>query len=1020
MNNRWLTVFQKGKFVTTTRVTLDVLWNILLFFIVLGLILAFFLGGLGIGYFASLTEDLEESDRDTLERQIYNYEETSHIYFANNVHMGVMRSDLHREEVELENISQHLKDAIKATEDEYFDTHNGVVPKAIFRALFQEFGNSDSQSGGSTLTQQLIKSQILTNEVSFERKAKEILIALRLENFFEKDEIFEAYLNIVPFGRDSSGRNVAGIQAAAQGLFDVDASELNVAQAAYLAGMPQSPFAYTPFDNGGNVKSEDGLEAGLERQRIVLSRMHREGLIDEQTYEEALNYDVIGNLTDKKESTISDYPFLTFEIERRAIDHMTEVLAEEEGYSMDELEENGELLEQFEIRAERALRQNGYEIHTTIDKDIYDVFQDVTKEYSHFVPTKTVTRYNEDGDSMDVEMPVEAGAMLRDNKTGAIIAFVGGRDYERSKINHATYHKRPNGSTMKTLYGYAPAIDMGIISPGSPLADVKFGPALEAQYGGWGPTNYISTSYSGLVSAREALRDSDNVPAARLAHDLTNRKGRQNDLSNYLSNMGFDREQFPPGRMVTPLVLGSDYVTLEDTTNGYSVLANGGKYKESYMIEKITDREGNIVFEHESEEVEVFSPQTAYLTIDILRDVVTSGTATYARNRLNNPSVDWAGKTGTSNDKMDALFISSNPNVTLGTWIGYDEYDANGDGTVSDSERENYMNLDVGCSGCISYSSRNLGFWAQLVNAATEVNPELMAPQERHQSPGGIVSRSYCQLSGLLPSDECRELGLVKTDLFNVNHVPSKADDSVTDGQYVQIGDEYYEAIDQTPEEFVEEGFFLKPGFMEEQGWDDIEDISELVPDNEAFENLVVPEDGPPEDDGAPSAPRGVQMNGSTLTWSEQGGDVIGYRVYMKDAEDAEFELIDDTKEPGVKVSNNRIYAVKSVDFYGHESDFSSSITYGTIEEPEDEEDEEKDKDEDKDKDKDKDNDDKEDEGNGNGGDNGGGSNDDDNEGEDNGGEDNNGNEDDNEDDSNNDDSTAFLDSTHHYRHLLF
>lgn len=170
----------------------------------------------------------------------------------------------------------------------------------------------------------------------------------------------------------------------------------------------------------------------------------------------------------------------------------------------------------------------------------------------------------------------------------------------------------------------------------------------------------------------------------------------------------------------------------------------------------------------------MFSPQTAYLTTDILRDVVTSGTATYARSRLNNPYVDWAGKTGTSNDKMDALFIGYNPNVTLGTWIGYDEYDANGDGTVSAYERERVMNLEAGCSGCIGYSSRNLGFWAELVNAATEVKPKLMAPDQRHQSPGGIVSRSYCQLSGLLPSKECQELGLVKTDLFNVNHVPTK------------------------------------------------------------------------------------------------------------------------------------------------------------------------------------------------------------------------------------------------------
>ncbi|SEQ37922.1 transglycosylase domain-containing protein [Piscibacillus halophilus] len=948
--NKWLSVFQEGRFVSTTRITLDVIWNIILFFLVLGFIVAFFLGGLGVGYFASLTEDLEASDREEMGKQIYNYEETSNIYFANNVHMGKLRSDLHREEVKLEEVSDHLKDAIKATEDEYFETHNGVVPKAIFRALFQEFSNADMQSGGSTLTQQLIKSQILTNEVSFERKAKEILVALRLERFFEKDEIFEAYLNIVPFGRDSSGRNIAGVQAAAQGLFDVDADELNIAQAAFIAGLPQSPSVYTPFDNGGNLKSEEDLQPGLERQRIVLSRMLREEIIDEETYEEALDYDVIGNLTDKKESTISDYPFLTFEIEDRAIEQMTKVLAEEDGYTMEELQENDKLLEQYEIRAERDLRQNGYEIHTTIDKDIYDAFQQVTREYPYFEPTRTVYRYDEENDEqIEIEMPVEAGAMLKDNRTGAILAFTGGRDFERSEINHFSYHQRPNGSTMKPFW-YASAIDMGIASPGSPLADVKFGNQLVNELGGWSPSNYISGSQSGIVSAREALKDSDNLPASRLAIDMLNRKGRHEELSNYLNNMGFDGNEFAPNRLYAPGVLGPVYVSLEETTNAFSVFANGGKFKDSYMIEKITDGDGNTIYEHETNELDVFSPQTAYLTLDILRDVLTQGTATYARGQLSNPSVDWAGKTGTSNGWMDALFVGTNPNVTLGTWIGYDEYDINGDGQVSEHEKE-VMNLN-NCRNCsLSYSQRNLGYWSSLVNAATEVNPDLMAPQERHESPGGIVSRNYCQISGLLPSEACQELGLVKTDLFNIDHVPTKKDDSVTEGEYVQIGDEYYEAIDSTPEEFVEEGFFLRPGFVEEQGWDDIEDISQLLPDNEAWANLVVPEDGPPEDDGSPSAPKGVQMNGSKLTWSELDGDVIGYKVYMKESEDDDFELIDSTKEPGVEVSKNRIYAVKAVDFFGNESDHSSSVTYGEIEEPEDDEKDEKDK---KDKDKDR------------------------------------------------------------------
>src|SRR5699024_973082 len=171
---------------------------------------------------------------ESMEKDIYNYEETSKLYFDNEVYIGDIKSELHREEIDLEDISDLIIQATKATEDQNFEEHKGVVPKAIVRAVVQEALNSDIKTGGSTLTQQLIKNQILTNEVSFERKAKEILLAMRLEHFFSKDQILEAYLNIIPYGREASGRNIAGIQTAAQGVFGVDADEVNIPQAAFL------------------------------------------------------------------------------------------------------------------------------------------------------------------------------------------------------------------------------------------------------------------------------------------------------------------------------------------------------------------------------------------------------------------------------------------------------------------------------------------------------------------------------------------------------------------------------------------------------------------------------------------------------------------------------------------------------------------------------------------------------------------------------------------------------------------
>ncbi len=176
--------WQTGKIQQTSRISYDVVWNIILFFLIIGVIGAFFAGGIGAGYFASLVKDEPVRAYESMKQNVYNYEETSSLYFAGDKYIGDVRSDLYREEVALDNIPDVLKNAVIATEDEYFYEHNGIVPKAIVRALMQQVTSAPTQSGGSTLTQQLVKNQILTNEVSFERKAKEILIAMRLERFF--------------------------------------------------------------------------------------------------------------------------------------------------------------------------------------------------------------------------------------------------------------------------------------------------------------------------------------------------------------------------------------------------------------------------------------------------------------------------------------------------------------------------------------------------------------------------------------------------------------------------------------------------------------------------------------------------------------------------------------------------------------------------------------------------------------------------------------------------------------------
>ncbi|WP_051681466.1 transglycosylase domain-containing protein [Virgibacillus alimentarius] len=662
------------------RITYDIMWNIILLLLLTAFIGLFFIGGMGAGYFASLVKDEPIRSYENMKKDIYNYEETSKLYFSDGKYYGDVRSDIYREEVSLDQVSDTLINAVIATEDQYFNEHEGVVPKAIVRAIVQEVTNSNVKTGGSTLTQQLIKNQILTNEVSFDRKAKEILLALRLENFFTKDQILEAYLNIIPYGREASGGNVAGVQTAAKGIFGVDAEDANLPQAAFLAGLPQSPSYYTPFTNEGKLKDKENLQPGLNRMKTVLNRMYEEGYITKKEYKKAIDYDIIDDFIEKPKKN-PQKSYFADEVQKRAKFILKNILAKKDGYTKEDLKSDQKLNKQYTKYADRALRRNGYKIHTTIDKEIYNKFQEVVKNYQHFGPD--ITAIDENGE--EITDPVQAGAVLIENHTGKIISFVGGRDYSKeNQVNFATQSKRSNGSTMKPILTYAPAFEEGIIQPGTPLADFKM------PSDGWLPDNYAKGEH-GLVSAREALTNSYNIPVVRVYKQLID----GNLGKKYMEKMGIttisDDEYTFPSLSIGGTTHG---VTVEENTNAFSTFGNDGKFRNAYMIEKITTSDGEVIYKHESEPVKVFSPETAYLTLDIMRDVINKGTGTYIKSQLKHNDVDWAGKTGTSNDYKDAWFVGTNPNVTFGAWIGYDSNHGLDD-----------------CPGCsLSYSQRNMSF----------------------------------------------------------------------------------------------------------------------------------------------------------------------------------------------------------------------------------------------------------------------------------------------------------------------
>ncbi len=874
-------------------ITYQVFWNLFLIGLVVGSMSLFFLGGTAAGYFASLVKDEPLRTAEEMRDRIYDYAETSQVFFDNDVLLGELPTDVERHQVSLDDVSDHLKNAIIATEDEYFYEHDGIVPKAIMRATFQEFANSSLQTGGSTLTQQLIKNQILTSEVSFDRKATEILLAMRLEHFLEKDEILEAYLNIVPFGRNSSGRQIAGAQAASRGIFGVNASELSIPQAAYIAGLPQSPFGYTPFLQNGAIK--ENLDPGINRMRTVLSRMYDGGYITEEEYEDALAYDVSEHFADPVTAPIEKYPYLTNEVLRRAVNVLADQTIKENYENFNELdrEEQTRLRNRARDEAEANLRNNGYRIHTTIDKDVYLAMQDAVQNDHLFGPVKQHTNANGE----IVQQQEEVGAILIENHTGAIKGFVAGRDEVLgNEFNRATQAKRQNGSTMKPLLAYAPAMEIGAIQPGIVVPDTP------ATYRGTStPIRNFDRNHLGLLSARESLARSRNVPAVRAYNMVPHEQARQT-----LLDYGFE---IPADAPYESSPLGAIDVTVEQNTNAYATFANGGKFVESYMIEKIETASGELVYEHEPVEREIFSPQTAYLTIDIMRDVLRGvGTASSLPGRLSFSS-DWAGKTGTSSDVKDSWFVATNPNVSLGVWIGYDHQEHRIEQTV----------------GGLRYGARTQQIWANIANAAYHQNAELMGTGKRFERPDGIVSRSICSLTGLLASKMCQDAGLVKTDLFNAKFVPTKTDDSLESGRYVTINGTNYKALADTPSEFTETGFTISANIA------NLTDISSYLPDN--MKNII-PDKDAPNNGKTPGKLGNISLSGDTLSWSKHSdSDIVGYRIYRASNGSTDFKLHNhvrgnDTTSFTVN-GKSYSYYVTAVDSAGRESS-ASSVAEGT------------------------------------------------------------------------------------------
>ena len=618
--------------------------------VVLGILIAIFGGGVGVGFVVSLFDKVEVPKTEELVEKVSEVSRISTVTYSDGSLVSEVNSDLLRIPVTSEEVSDYLKQAVIATEDETFETHNGVVPKAVLRAALGSIGLGSS-SGGSTLTQQLIKQQLVGDAPTFTRKANEIVSALALERNMTKNEILTIYLNVSPFGRNNQGKNIAGVEAAARGIFGKTAKELSVPQAAYIAGLPQSPIVYSPYASDGTRKSDDDMIYGIERYQDVLYNMYRASFLTKEEYEAYKDYDIKQDFIAPAPIASDTKDYLYYEVMEEAQQVMFDYLVKRDAVSENDLK-NDDIKSSYEEMATQELSQGGYIIKSTVDKGIYSAMQSVVANYGSVL---------DNGNEY-----VETGSVLIDNSTGAILGFIGGRNFATNQNNHAFDTQRSPASTIKPLLAYGIAIDQGLLGSASILSNYP------TNFSSGQPIMYGSSKGTGMMNLQTAIDMSVNIPAFWTYKMIQNAGVNAKD---YMEKMNYhipmyDIESVPLG--------GGVEISVLTNTNAYQTLANGGVYNKHYIVESITASDGTVVYQHEAAPVQVYSKATASIMNMLLRQVINSGYTSTFKSRLSslNPQAatsDFVGKTGTSNEVNDVWLMLSTPKVTLGTWVGNDD-----------------------------------------------------------------------------------------------------------------------------------------------------------------------------------------------------------------------------------------------------------------------------------------------------------------------------------------------------------
>ena len=532
------------------------------------------------------------------------------IYDKNNNVVDTLSVEA-REVVKLEDVSPYVKDAFLAIEDKQFYSHHGLNFKGIARAVITTFLKGRATQGGSSITQQLAKNAFLTPEKTFSRKVKEAILTYQIERTYTKDEILERYLNEIYYGSGSYG-----IKNAAEQYFRKDVKDLNVAEAALLAGIPNRPTKYDPNRN---------LENALHRQKIILKEMYTDGRITKEQYDEALAYkfeleneDNIKNVPantsiiyNKRTKTTYKNPELTTIVE----DYLAEIYDEEQIYT------------------------SGLKIYTTIDLDYQKVAKETFNSYPYF-KNKEIN-----------------GAMITlDPFTGGIVSIVGGKNFKAGNFDRATMARRQLGSSFKPFV-YLEALENGFETYSVVVNDF-------VAFGKWAPKNFDGR-YSYNSTLVNSLNLSLNVPAVKLLDAIT--------VDTFKEAIGDNVKLSSEVKDLTA-ALGSVDSTPVNVAANFSIFVNGGYIVKPNIIREIRDNQDILIYVADIEKTKVFDSVDVSAITAMLKTVVSNGTASRARvvDKTGKP-IQQGGKTGTTNEHRTAWFVGITPEYVTACYIGRDD-----------------------------------------------------------------------------------------------------------------------------------------------------------------------------------------------------------------------------------------------------------------------------------------------------------------------------------------------------------